>query len=192
MDQKVGQATGPEVFVQVGHLARLLGASLSLALRSPIVHCSVFPPRTTSDLALLRSNAASRSQHLNVLKGSIPYSFQALGNDVHSDFHVATRHVSGISVPAEEELKISVSCASRRGMMPASLWGSPAGAGIREKEWANVKRTQSSPGLDFFECWSGNILSGKMLLASNDHQSSGEIRVHYAAGVVLLLRHMAE
>jgi hypothetical protein len=139
MDQKVGQATGPAVFVQVGHLARLLGASLSLALRSPIVDCSVFPPRTTSDLALLRSNSASRSQHLNVLKGSIPYSSQALGNDVHSDFHVATRHVPGISVPAEEELKISVSCASRRGMMPASLGGVLQARGFVKKSGVTSK-----------------------------------------------------
>jgi hypothetical protein len=40
--------------------------------------------------------------------------------------------------------------------------------------------------------WAGNISSGKMLLAGNEHQSGGEIGGNYAASVALLFLDMVE
>jgi hypothetical protein len=41
-------------------------------------------------------------------------------------------------------------------------------------------------------CWAGNISSGKMLLADNEHQSGRELRGNYVASVALLFLEMVE
>jgi hypothetical protein len=41
-------------------------------------------------------------------------------------------------------------------------------------------------------CWAGNISSGKMLLAGNEHQSGGEIRGNFVASVVMLFLEKVE
>jgi hypothetical protein len=123
MGQKVGQVTGLEVFAWVGHLPHAVGLTFSRAPRSKVDYCSVFPPTANSDLALFRSNAASRDRRLIALEGTVQYSCQGLCSDFLPEFLAADSHVLETSVRSEEEVKVSVACASRRGMMLPSPLG---------------------------------------------------------------------
>ncbi len=122
MGQKVGQATGLEILAWVAHLSHVAGFTFSRTPRSTVDYCSIFPPTANSDLALFRSNAASRGQRLIALEGAVPYSCQGLCSDFLPPFLAADIQMLGTSLRSEEELKVSVACASRRGMMlPAPL-----------------------------------------------------------------------
>jgi len=123
MGQKVGQATGLEVLAWVGYLSHVIEFIFSRAPRSTVDYCSVFPPTANSDLALFRSNAASRDQRLIALERVVQYSYQGLCSDLLPEFFAADSHVQGTSLRSEEELKVSVACASGRGMMPPSPLG---------------------------------------------------------------------
>jgi hypothetical protein len=73
-----------------------------------MVYCSVFSPRANSDSTLFRSNASSKRQGLIVLKGVIEYCGQTLCNDLLANLPIATSDVPRSSIPAEEELTVSV------------------------------------------------------------------------------------
>jgi hypothetical protein len=119
MDQKVGQATEPGARAWVSYLSRQSGLSFSFAPQSTMVYRSIFPPRTNSNLSLLRSEAASKIQSVVVRKGAAQHRGEACRDHFLSDFWVAASHVPAIPVPAEDEPKVSVECGSRRGMMPS-------------------------------------------------------------------------
>jgi hypothetical protein len=123
MGRKVGRATGLEVLAWVGHLSHVVGLIFSRAPRSTVDYCSVFPPTANSNLALFRSNAASRDQRLIVLERVVQDSCQGLCSDLLPEFFAANSHVQGTSLRSEEELKVSVAVASGRGMMPPSPLG---------------------------------------------------------------------
>lgn len=123
MGQKVGQATRLEVLAGAGHLSHVVGFIFFHAPRSTVDYCSVFPPTANSDLALFRSNAASRDQRLIALEGTVQYSCQGLCSYFLPEFLAADSHVLETSVRSEEEVKVSVACASRRGMMLPSPLG---------------------------------------------------------------------
>jgi hypothetical protein len=122
MGQKVGQATGLEVLAGVGHLSHGVGFIFSRAPRNRVDYWSVSPSTANSDLALFRSNAASRDQRLSALEGAVQYSWQGLCSYFLPEFLVADSHGLGTSLCSEAELKVSVACASRRGtMLPSPL-----------------------------------------------------------------------
>jgi len=123
MGQKVGQATGLEVLAWVGYLSHMVGFIFSRAPRSMVGYCSVFPPTANSDLALFRSNTASRDQRLIALEVAVQYSCQGLCSYFLPEFLAADSHVLGTFLRSEEEPKVSVACASRRGMMLPSPLG---------------------------------------------------------------------
>jgi len=123
MGRKVGQATGLEVLAWVGYLSHVVGLIFSRAPRSTVDYCSVFPPTANSNLALFRSNAASRDQRLIALERVVQDSCQGLCSDLLPEFFAANSHVQGTSLRSEEELKVSVAVASGRGMMPPSPLG---------------------------------------------------------------------
>jgi hypothetical protein len=133
MGQKVGQAMGLEVLAWVGHLSHVVGFIFSRAPRSTVDYCSFFPPTANSALALFRSNAASRDQHLSALEGVVRYSWQGLCSYFLPEFLVADSHGLGTSRRSEEEMRVSVACASRRGTMLPSPAGILQAVGFVKK-----------------------------------------------------------
>jgi hypothetical protein len=123
MGQKVGQATGLGVLAWVGHLSHVVGFVFSGVPQSTVDYCSVFPPAANSDLALFRSNIASRDQRLSALEGAVQCRCQAFCSYFLPEFLAADSRGLGTSLRSEEELKVSVACASRRGMMLPSPLG---------------------------------------------------------------------
>jgi hypothetical protein len=130
MDHKVGQATGPEVFIRVGYLPRLLGSILSFSPRGTVAWGSTFPPNSNSNLTLFKSDVASELLSLIVPKGAVQHNCQTFCDDDRACDLVAVSYVAGVSVPAEEEPKISVACALRLRRIPFASTGILRAVGI--------------------------------------------------------------
>jgi hypothetical protein len=110
MDQIVGKVTGPLVGVRIGHLSRLLGLNPVLAhvSRAAVACCSIFPPRTNSNFGLFTPDTALKVCSLTVSTGALGDRPDALDDDPCANFVAAVGHAPRISVPGEEEQRVSM------------------------------------------------------------------------------------
>jgi hypothetical protein len=123
MDHKVRQATGPGVFIRVGYPSRLLGSIFCFAPRGTVAWGSIFPSNSISNLTLFKSNVALELPSFIAPQGVVQHNCQTVCDDDRACDLVAASYVAGVSVPAEEEPKISVACALKLGGIPLSSTG---------------------------------------------------------------------